>query len=159
MITPEQIENQNPNDVACLLVPMQGRILLLPSVSVAEMVPFTSVAPVQDSPRWLLGNYHWRERSLPLISFEEINGDRRPDLQSQCRVAVLNHTGLSEKLPFLAIMTQGIPRITRVSENEVQPLKDAEPRPYELMLASLDGEEVIIPNIAALEQAWLDLHL
>lgn len=159
MTAPEQLENQNPDEVACLMVPVEGRMLLLPSVSVAEMVPFTSVTPVADSPEWLLGNYYWREQQLPLLSFEQINGEPRPDLHSKCRVAVLNNTGQNEKLPFIAIMTRGIPRLARVTESEIEPDTNAEKKPYELMRVTLAGEEAVIPDLEGLEQAWLNLGL
>lgn len=159
MALPEQIENQNPDEVACLMVPMTGRMLLMPSVSVAEMVPFTAVTPIANSPDWLLGHYYWRELQVPLLSFEQINGEARPDLHNQCRVAVLNNTGESESLPFIGIMTQGIPRLARVTEAEIQQLDSTEVKPYEQMKVSIAGEEAFIPDIAALEKAYLELKL
>lgn len=159
MSLPEQIENQNPDEVACLMVPVTGRMLLMPSVSVAEMVPFTAVSPIANSPDWLLGHYYWREQQVPLLSFEQINGEPRPDLHGQCRVAVLNNTGQSESLPFIGIMTQGIPRLARVVESEIQYLENADIKPYEQMQVSIAGEDAFIPNISALEKAYLDLKL
>lgn len=158
MSIPEKIENGNPEEVACLMVPITGKALLVPSVCIAEMVPFHSVTPVAKSPDWLLGNFYWREQQLPLISFEQMSGGSRPDLHGKCRVAVLNTTGQSEKFPFLAIMTQGIPRLARVLEEEIQAQQGTE-KPFELMAVSLAGEEAVIPDMAAIESAWLNLNL
>jgi chemosensory pili system protein ChpC len=158
MALAEQIDNSNPDEIACLMVPVCGRMLLVPSTSVAEIVPFTAVSRVVDSPDWLLGNYHWRELKVPLISFEQINGEVRPDLHSRCRVAVLNTTGQSDSLPFVAIMTQGIPRLARVTEDDLQQLDiNADKKPFQLMHVSLAGEEAFVPDIEAMEKAYLEL--
>tara|TARA_B100000809_G_C15140282_1_gene532884 strand:- start:4384 stop:4863 length:480 start_codon:yes stop_codon:yes gene_type:complete len=157
MALPEQIDNSNPSEIACLMVPVSERMLLVPSTSVAEIVPFSAVSRVADSPDWLLGNYHWRELKVPLISFEQINGEGRPDLHSRCRVAVLNNTGQSDSLPFIAIITQGIPRLARVTEDEIQQLESStDKKPFELMRVSLAGEEAVVPDIEGMEKAYLD---
>ena len=158
MASPEQIEHSTPDEIACLMVPVSGRMLLVPSTSVAEIVPFTAVSRVADSADWLLGNYHWRELKVPLISFEQMNGEDRPDLHSRCRVAVLNTTGQSDSLPFIAIMTQGIPRLARVTEDDIQQLDiSTDKKLFDLMHVSLAGEEAFVPDIEAMEKAYVDL--
>lgn len=158
MAQPEQIENSLPAEIACLMVPVSERTLLVPSTSVAEIVPFTAVSRVADSPDWLLGNFHWRELQVPLMSFEQLNGEGRPDLHSRCRVAVLNNTGQSDSLPFIAVMTQGIPRLARVTEEELQQLDlNIDKKPFELMHVSLAGEKAVVPDIEGMEKAYLDL--
>ncbi len=143
------------DEVASLLIPVEQRMLLLPTVSVAEMVPWKAPVPVLNAPDWFLGMFLWREQQVPLLSFEVINGEARADIHSRCRVAILNNTGESDELPFIAVATQGIPRLARVNDREISQIEDANCKPFELMHVSLAGEQAVIPNIAALEQAYL----
>lgn len=159
MRAPQRIEKKI-QEVASLLVPLQGRMLLVPNVTVAEIVPVSQVTPIQDAPDWYLGNCVWREQTIPLLSFEVLNGEMKPNVGSRSRFAVLNTTGLNESLGFIAIVTQGIPRLARVNEEEITEREDADNKPYELMHVSWAGEEAVIPNVAAMEQKFLDyLHL
>jgi len=143
------------DEVASLLIPMVDRMLLLPTVSVAEMVPWNTPVPALNAPDWFLGMFAWREQQVPLLSFEVINGEAQPPLHHRCRVAVLNNTGESEALPFIAIATQGIPRLARVSDREITEITSAGKKSFELMQVSLAGELAVIPNVSALEQAYL----
>ncbi|RYZ78778.1 MAG: chemotaxis protein CheW, partial [Moraxellaceae bacterium] len=118
MRAPKRIE-QKIQEVASLLIPLQGQTVLLPNVTVAEIVPVSPIQPVDNSPNWYLGNCQWRELTVPLLSFEALNGDDRPGLHSRARFAVLNTTGVNDSLPFIAILTQGLPRLARVSEDEI----------------------------------------
>jgi len=159
MRAPQRIEKKI-QEVASLLMPLQGRMLLVPNVTVAEIVPVSQVIPIQDAPEWYLGNCLWREQTIPLLSFEVLNGEMKPNVGSRSRFAVLNTTGLHEALGFIAIVTQGIPRLARVNEEEITEREDAENKPYELMHVSWAGEEAVIPNVAAIEKTFLDyLHL
>lgn len=159
MRAPQRIEKKI-QEVASLLVPLQGRMLLVPNVTVAEIVPVSQVTPIQDAPEWYLGNCLWREQLIPLLSFEVLNGEMKPNVGARSRFAVLNTTGLNQSLGFIAIVTQGIPRLARVNEEEITEREDADNKPYELMHVSWAGEEAVIPNIAAMEQTFLDyLHL
>jgi len=159
MRAPQRIEKKI-QEVASLLVPLQGRMLLVPNVTVAEIVPVSQVTPIQDAPEWYLGNCLWREQLIPLLSFEVLNGEMKPNVGARSRFAVLNTTGLNQSLGFIAIVTQGIPRLARVNEEEITEREDADNKPYELMHVSWAGEEAVIPNIAAIEQTFLDyLHL
>lgn len=159
MRAPQRIEKKI-QEVASLLVPLQGRMLLVPNVTVAEIVPVSQVTPIQGAPEWYLGNCLWREQLIPLLSFEVLNGEMKPNVGSRSRFAVLNTTGLNESLGFIAIVTQGIPRLARVNEEEITEREDADNKPYELMHVSWAGEEAVIPNVVAMEKTFLDyLHL
>ena len=159
MRAPQRIEKK-VQEVASLLIPIQGRLLLAPNVTVAEIVPVSQVIPVEDAPAWYLGNCSWREQTIPLLSFEVMNGEDKPGVASRSRFAVLNTTGVNESLPFIAILTQGLPRLARVTEEEITEREDADNKPFELMHISWAGEEAVIPHVEAMERAFLDyLHL
>ncbi len=159
MRAPQRIEKKI-EEVASLLIPLQGRMLLAPNVTVAEIVPVSQVVPVQDAPAWYLGNCSWREQTIPLLSFEVMNGEEKPGVVSRSRFAVINTTGLHDALPFIAILTQGLPRLARVTEEEITEREDADKKPFELMHVSWAGEEAVIPDVEAMERTFLDyLHL
>lgn len=159
MRAPQRIEKKI-EEVASLLIPLQGRMLLAPNVTVAEIVPVSQVIPVQDAPAWYLGNCSWREQTIPLLSFEVMNGEEKPGVVSRSRFAVINTTGLHDALPFIAILTQGLPRLARVTEEEITEREDADKKSFELMHVSWAGEEAVIPDVEAMERTFLDyLHL
>ena len=159
MRAPKRIEQKKILEVASLLIPLDGQSILLPNVTVAEIVPVSRVQLVQDAPEWYIGNCQWRELTVPVLSLETLNGEGRPSLNPKARFAVLNTTGLHDDLPFIAILTQGLPRLARVSEDEISELENAENRTYDLMHVSWAGEQTIIPNIEAIEQTFLEyLH-
>ena len=159
MRAPQRIEKKI-EEVASLLIPVQGRQLLAPNVTIAEIVPVSQVVPVQDAPAWYLGNCSWREQTIPLLAFEVLNGEDKPRVSSRSRFAVINTTGINEYLPFIAILTQGLPRLARVTEEEITEREDADKKPFELMHVSWAGEEAVIPDVEAMERAFLDyLHV
>ncbi len=131
MRAPQRIEKKI-EEVASLLIPLQGRMLLA----------------------------SWREQTIPLLSFEVMNGEEKPGVVTRSRFAVINTTGQHDALPFIAILTQGLPRLARVTEEEITEREDADKKPFELMHVSWAGEEAVIPDVEAMERAFLDyLHL
>ena len=146
-------------EISSLLIPLQGHTILLPNVTVAEIVPVTQVQPIQNAPVWYIGNCFWRELTVPLLSLEALNGRPKPKMHGQIRFAVLNTTGEHDDLAFIAIVTQGLPRLARVSQDEISELENAENAPYDLMHVSWAGEHTVIPDIAAIEKTFLEyLH-
>lgn len=143
-------------EVASLLIPINGQSMLLPNVTVAEIVPASQVQLVQDAPSWYLGNCLWRELTVPLLSLEALNGDVAPEINSRSRFAVLNTTGVHQHLPFIALLTQGLPRLARVSEDEISEREDTTRLRYDLMQVSWAGEQAVIPNINAIEITFLE---
>lgn len=150
------LENTQVSEVASLLVPVVDRLLLVPTVTVAEMIPYQEPLHDPETPDWYLGNVGWRERQVPMVSFEVMCGEAKPSYNVSCRIAILNNTGIDDSLPFLAIATQGIPRLSRVKAEEIQENEGAQLKRFELMSVSHAGETVIIPDVSALESAILE---
>ena len=147
------------SDIPCMLVQLLNCTLLLPTVSVAEMAPMNPIGSITNAPNWLLGTYEWRNTRVPVISYEGINGGPVTPLNPQGRMAVLNNTGIDQRLPFVAIPTQGIPRMVRVGESDIVENTDKQQRTYDDMQVKVGMEEFVVPNIAALEQACIDTGL
>ncbi len=153
---PQVVDSGQQEEVPSLMIPLAGRVLLVPTVTVAEMAPYSAPEPQADSPDWFLGYYHWRELRVPLLSFEVLNGDALPSPASRSRVAVFNNTGVSDELPFIAVATQGIPKLARVSPDEISEVEGSQKQAFDLMRVNLAGEEAVIPNVTALEKVYLD---
>jgi len=152
----QTIEQMAPEIVPSLMIPLAGRMLLVPTVTVAEMVAFAQPKPVENSPDWLLGDFYWRDLRVPLLSFEVLNGEALPEVQAKSRVAVFNHSGIDDDLPFIAIATQGIPKLARVSADDISVNEDGRCQAFDRLHATLNGENVVIPEVTALENVYLE---
>ncbi|WP_045856019.1 chemotaxis protein CheW [Teredinibacter purpureus] len=143
-------------EIPCLLVPLLDNILILPTVSVAEMASMHPLTAIDNAPPWLLGYYEWRNIKVPVVSYEGLNGGSVTPLNPQGRMAVLNNTGVDERLAFVAIPTQGIPRMVRIHEKDIVENTSEAVKAYDDMHIKLGLEEFTLPNIAAIEKACLE---
>lgn len=137
--------------ISSFYLPVTSGKLLLPNVSVAEVVDFQE--PEQDeesNPDYYLGKIRWRGLLLPLLSFEVAN-ESRFELSSNSRIAVINSVGVSnEALPFFAVVTRGIPRLVKITDDSIE--STGEPvGPAQSAIVRVDGEEASIPNMEYLE--------
>lgn len=146
-------------EVPCMLLPMLDHILLVPNTAVAEMSPMKPLMNLPDTPEWLMGLYEWRNIHVPVVSIESINRGGRPPMNPQGRIAVLNSTGVTDKIPFLGIHTQGIPRMSRVGEDDITENEDAISRDFDLQAVKVGMEEFYVPDIVKLQAIVADLNL
>jgi len=135
------------NELATLLIPINGKQLVLPNVTVAEIIHFSEPVPEEDQPNWFLGYFNWRDTQIPLVAFESINDEPFVSQGNSRRIAVLNGIIDDPKLPFCGIVTEGVPRLMRVVADEVATDSDANLGPAELSRVLVSGEKATIPNV------------
>ena len=149
------------NEIPSILIPIAQKQLLIPTVSVAEMVPFqtpqpdSSISP-KDQPNWFLGNLYWRGVKVPMFSFEAMSGDSLASIKPDSQVVILNSIGVSAKVPFLCFPTQGIPHLSRVMPNEISEITNEALSPCDLMQVAIAGSQAIIPNLEKIEQSCIE---
>lgn len=149
--------NDNSQTLSCVMIPMGERQLLLPNVSIAEVVDYASSEAGSDTPEWLVGYLDWRGLTLPVISYDAANGSplSLPG-GNRGRIVVLNTIGeYHQQIPFMALVTQGIPSQARLAENQIKRL-DGEAGPADLMQVEVDSDRAWIPNLEYLERLVAD---
>ena len=144
-----------PDQLASLLVKVENEVLLLPNVTVAEIVNLGRVEKIENKPDWYLGNINWRELDLPLISFEGMRSEGSSTLKGFSRVIILNGIIGNKTLPFYGMVSKGIPRLSRVSPGEIDQ-EEKTNEPTDFMKLSLNGEDVVIPNLENIEQTLIE---
>ncbi|MEE4667768.1 chemotaxis protein CheW [Pseudomonas alliivorans] len=134
-----------------LILPLSDRHLLLPNVAVAELIDYQDCSAEPGAPEWYLGPISWRERTLPLLSFEAACGGRTR-VGGRARIVVLNALGGRHDVRFIALLTQGIPRSCKVDSQ----LSYVDVPLTELELAAVQVGDTVarIPDLEGLEQ-WL----
>ena len=133
-----------------LLLPLADRNLILPNVAVAELIDYQPPGTFDlDTPPWYLGRVTWRERQIPLLSFESACGNKVV-IGERARIVILNALGGRPELKFIALLVQGIPRSYKL---------DSQLSYVDVPLCSLEqaavqvGEQVAkVPNLLALEE-------
>ena len=142
----------NTDTLSCVMIPMNGRQLLLPNVSIAEVVDFASTEAPANAPEWMAGTLEWRGLELPVISYDAANGGKitRPG-GNRGRIVVLNTIGdHHDRVPFMALVTQGIPSQTRLTEDQIKRI-DGDIGSADMMQVDVDGETAFIPDLGFLE--------
>ncbi|MDG9926477.1 MULTISPECIES: chemotaxis protein CheW [unclassified Pseudomonas] len=153
----QAIASQNSvSSLTGLLVPLADRTLLLPNVTVAELIPYRPPQVTPGLPSWFLGQVPWRDLQLPLLSFEAAS-DGQPQIGPGVRVAVLNALGGRDRVKFIALLVQGIPRSLKVDSSLQRASTSL--APLELDAVQLGEAVVKIPDLVALEQKLADAGL
>jgi chemosensory pili system protein ChpC len=149
------------NQIPSLLIPVANGQLILPTVSVAEMLPYKKPqmrdTQINELPGWFLGHVLWRGVMVPMVSYEAINGNAIPALQLTSQMTILNNTGVSAKLPFLCFPTQGIPRLSRVTPELIKEDAATMLKPYDDFNVVVNDEFATIPALEKLEGAVVEL--
>lgn len=137
--------------VHCLLIPLHEETMMLPNAAVAEVVSYTEPETIANAPDWLLGWLTWRDRKVPLISFEVASGRMVPNDLEGNRIAVLNTLNSNPRVPYIAVLIQDLPKLHLVQPNSVTARDDTEPRQSVAGQFLADGEPVLVPDIDDLE--------
>lgn len=140
--------------IACLLAPITGKQLLLPSVTVAEVLPVGELQPPPaGAAPWHCGFLQWRDQLVPVVAFETLNGEGAP--RETARVAILNGISAQRDLPFYGLVVQGVPSSAKVKIAQLEDLEGAPTGPAEFLKVRYVGELAVIPDLDAVESSLL----
>jgi len=110
-------------ELPCALIPVHGRQLLVPGVSVAEVVRMQRIRPVKGLPDWHLGLLPWRGLVLPVLSVERVLadvGETIPGPRANNALLVMNRTRTLPGLGFYAVLVRGLPRMLWVTAEDLE---------------------------------------
>lgn len=110
---------KDAEQLSCLLIPMIEGNMLLPNVSVAEVIQFEMPTKAEEKPYWFLGEIQWRNTAVPLISYESYTQQQAVNVKRNARIAILNTVNPQAKQAFYAMLVQGIPKLIKLSEQDV----------------------------------------
>lgn len=145
-------EQPLPREIRCVLVPVGQLRLLLPNATVAEVITLPTPEPVEGAPEWLLGRIAWRGWRVPLVSFTKLADAPEGDADLAVRVAVLKALGNNARLPFIAVVTQGFPRLTTLNAELIIPTHDGAPLPSGVKAQVLVRDDIaVIPDLEGIE--------
>lgn len=113
-----------PREIRGVMVPVTDGRVLLPNATVAEVISYAKPEPIANAPAWLLGRLAWRGWRLPLFSFPMLTGRLEDESRANARVAVLKALGGNSAMPFLALLAQGFPRLTTITQELLIPSAD-----------------------------------
>ena len=137
-------------DMGCLLLPVGPISLIVPSVCVAEVLPWRRVRPLSDCPNWLLGVLHWRGGDVPVARYEPLNGAEDSFPQTGRYVVILNRCRSVNSLPFYALATDAMPRMVQLGAADVSP-QQIHLGVAESAALRLGAEQARVPNLGFIE--------
>lgn len=151
---------KSSNVIHCLTIPLHEETALLPNAAIAEVIAYKKPTPIDDAPEWFLGYFEWREKRVPLISFEAVSGKNIEGAKKSSRIAVLNTLNGSTELPYVGILSQGIPSLAIVQEEGLEDKAHTdESRSSISAVVEVGGIEAVIPSIDEIEQRLNQLNL
>lgn len=117
-LTPQESSSSSSSGPAAelrgVLLPVKEAELLLPNVTVAEVIGYREPDPLENSPDWLLGSINWKQRRVPIVMFEYFLNAEHAVPGYRARIALCHNLAPTPQTPYIGILCQSIPRLTRV---------------------------------------------
>jgi len=143
---------ENSHEIRGVMIPVTAGRILLPNATVAEVITYSTPEKVPDAPEWLLGRLAWRGWRLPLFSFPMLIGAVKAESYGNAKVAVLKALGGNSRLPFVAMLAQGFPRLTTITPDLLIPTSDdTEFPPGVKAQVMVREDQAVIPDLGAIE--------
>lgn len=139
-------------EIRGVMIPVTNGRLLLPNATVAEVITYSIPEKVPNAPEWLLGRQNWRGWRLPLFSFSILSGLAHEEGYLGARVAVLKALSGHAKMPFIALLAQGFPRLTTITPDLLIPTGDENHHPLGVKNQVLvRDDQAVIPDLNQIE--------
>lgn len=149
--------NDLPREIRGVMIPVTGGRVLLPNATVAEVITYTVPEKIAGAPDWLLGRLSWRGWKLPLFSLPMLAGHAVEEDTRNSRVTVLKALSGNPKMPFLAMLAQGFPRLTTITSELLLTTGDnTEVGPGVHSEVLVRDDNAIIPDLGSIEKMIAD---
>ncbi len=142
-------------DIRSVLIPLTGQRVLLPNATVAEVITYSTPERVEGTPDWVMGRVVWRGWWVPVFSLGMLGGWARRENEAGAKIAVLKALGGNPDMPFMAMVTQGFPRLVTVTADSLRivdgDMPDAEAAPGDDQAADApeaSGDEIELSDFS-----------
>jgi chemosensory pili system protein ChpC len=134
-------------EIRSVMVPLTGTQILIPNATVAEVVGFSEPEPLPDSPDWLLGSFLWRGWQVPLVSYATLIESAQGESTNGARMCITKTLINNERMPYIAILAQGFPRLTTITEDNLTEVP-TESNPIAVAgRVIIDSTEAVVPDL------------
>ncbi len=134
-------------EIRSVMVPLSGAQMLLPNATVAEVVGYSDPDPVPGSPDWLLGTFLWRGWQVPLISYAILTESAERESVNGARLCITKTMISNERMPYIAVLAQGFPRLTTVTEERLTEVP-MESKPIAVAArVIIDSTDALVPDL------------
>jgi chemosensory pili system protein ChpC len=155
----QQITTTDPDPteiLPCLHIPIQGGRMVLPNVTIAELIPFQKPSQIDNAPDWIVGEIEWRGTMIPIVSYEDFSGFKKGPAGQDLRVAVVNSpNGEQGKMRFFGLLTQGLPSLIKLEEAAIKENQNTTLQKGQKMAVTLETGHATIPDLDIIAAAIL----
>lgn len=137
-----------------VMIQIAGDFLLLPNAAVSEVAALDRFEPAAaDAPAWLAGWHATAERRIPVLSFEALSGQPRPEVAKRSRVVIVNPIGRRMGGGGFALLAQGHPHLISINRGTINAVNLLPGDREDLVLSRvrMAGQESVIPDLEQIE--------
>ena len=143
------------DNLRCLLITVQGGLVILPNSLVVEVLPFATPLRIESAPDWVIGAMLWHNLTTPLISLGRWVFGVAPDTDINSRVIIVNTLGDDSRLPHFGILGTAAPRPLNLQRQDIiqdREVAQANQRcPGILSWVRYQDQPMLIPDMDAIE--------
>lgn len=149
---------QLAGDVRGVLIPVTGTSVLLPNATVSEVITYGDPQEIENAPNWVYGITQWRGWRIPLFSFSLLTGQAEVESVSGAKVAILKALSGDARMPFMAMLAQGFPRLTAVTEDNLKLDGEQDDAPVGVKhIVTVNEDEALVPDLGGIEAKLLEI--
>jgi chemosensory pili system protein ChpC len=136
--------------IRCMQLPLVNMQLLLPNSSVAEIIGYVHPETGGGEKDWYYGLIAWRGVMVPVISVEQLCEQESVEPGARSRIAIVYHPEGDERVPYLGIVLQDIPRAYLAEQDRMMDVLTDAPCRFLAGRADMMIEQLLIPDIDAI---------
>ncbi len=139
--------------VRSMFIPYGNSQLVLPNVAIAEIISFVEPEMAPGTPTWLLGGLIWRDKVVPLVSFDELCGEAwTRSGPRKNRIAICHTLSDNSEVEFIAFVVTGTPSLIQIKRDSIKgEVRSKNESPVILYHVMVGNNTAIIPNLVELE--------
>ena len=137
-----------------VMIQIAGDSLLLPNAAVSEVTALDRFEPAAEgAPAWLSGWHATAERRIPVLSFEALCGQARPEAHKRARIVIVNPIGRRVGGGGFALLAQGHPHLISINRGTINAVNLLPGDKDDLVLSRIRmaGQEAVIPDLEQIE--------
>jgi chemosensory pili system protein ChpC len=140
------------------MIPITGASIMLPNATVSEVITYGDPQVIENAPNWVFGITQGRGWRIPLFSFSLLAGQAESESVSGAKVAILKALTGEGKMPFMAMLAQGFPRLTAVTQDNLLLNGDQEDPPDGVKhIVTVNDNEAFVPDLEGIEAKLLEI--